>query len=77
MLVCAFREWFQRPDSRAPAWYAAYHDRGNRSRAEAAARQPAGPWTVSTLAGRVGVSRATLAKRFAELVGKPPWTYLT
>jgi AraC-like DNA-binding protein len=29
------------------------------------------------LAERVGVSRATLAKRFCELTGEPPLTYLT
>jgi AraC-like DNA-binding protein len=39
--------------------------------------EPAAPWTVSSLDDRTGVSRATLAKRFAELVGEPPLTYLT
>ena len=38
---------------------------------------PAAPWTVSSLAARIGVSRSTLAKRFADLVGEPPLTYLT
>jgi AraC-like DNA-binding protein len=38
---------------------------------------PAAPWTVASLASRTGVSRATLAKRFTELVGEPPLTYLT
>jgi AraC-like DNA-binding protein len=39
--------------------------------------EPAAPWTVAALADRSGVSRSTLAKRFAELVGEPPLTYLT
>ncbi|HTF12404.1 MAG TPA: AraC family transcriptional regulator [Asanoa sp.] len=39
--------------------------------------EPAAPWTVGALADRSGVSRSTLAKRFAELVGEPPLTYLT
>jgi len=39
--------------------------------------EPAAPWTVAALAARAGVSRSTLAKRFAELVGEPPLTYLT
>nr|WP_269810053.1 helix-turn-helix transcriptional regulator [Kineosporia rhizophila] len=39
--------------------------------------EPAAPWTVATLAERAGVSRATLAKRFSDLVGEPPLSYLT
>ena len=34
-------------------------------------------WTVADLADRTGVSRSTLAKRFSELVGEAPLTYLT
>jgi AraC-like DNA-binding protein len=37
---------------------------------------PAHPWTVAMLAAETGVSRAALARRFAELVGEPPMTYL-
>lgn len=77
MLVCALREWFEGPDSRAPAWYAAHRDEVVGHALRLLHAQPAVPWTVLTLAGRVGVSRATLAKRFAELVGEPPLTYLT
>ena len=32
---------------------------------------------LAALAAQAGVSRTTLAKRFAELVGEPPLTYLT
>jgi len=38
---------------------------------------PAEPWTVATLAAATGVSRAALARRFTELVGEPPMTFLT
>ena len=34
-------------------------------------------WTIASLAREVGVSRAALARRFGELVGEPPMTYLT
>ena len=37
---------------------------------------PARPWTVASLAGAVGVSRAALARRFTDMVGAPPMTYL-
>ena len=38
---------------------------------------PASPWTVKTLAERVNVSRATLARRFTRFVGETPLSYLT
>jgi transcriptional regulator GlxA family with amidase domain len=38
--------------------------------------RPAEPWTLDGLATAVAVSRATLARRFAGLVGEPPITYL-
>ena len=40
-------------------------------------QQPAEPWTVESLAGRVAMSRSAFAARFAELVQEPPLTYLT
>ena len=39
--------------------------------------QPDHPWTVASLATRVGVSRSAFADRFTELVGEPPLRYLT
>jgi AraC-like DNA-binding protein len=40
-------------------------------------RQPGEPWTVGTLADRVGLSRSAFAARFTQLVGEPPLGYLT
>ncbi|WP_159032917.1 helix-turn-helix domain-containing protein [Streptomyces fodineus] len=39
--------------------------------------EPGRTWTVDTLAREVGVSRATLSRRFTRLVGEPPLAYLT
>lgn len=39
--------------------------------------RPEHAWTIASLAREVGVSRAALARRFGELVGEPPMTYLT
>src|SRR5207248_11664604 len=39
--------------------------------------QPDHAWSVAALAGRVGMSRAAFAARFAELVGQTPIRYLT
>lgn len=40
-------------------------------------QQPQRPWTVDALASEIHVSRATLTRRFSELVGEPPVAYLT
>lgn len=77
LLVCAVREYFDRPGGEPPAWYAAHHDPVVGDALRLLHAEPAAPWTVSSLAGRTGVSRSTLAKRFADLVGEPPLTYLT
>ncbi|UGT62060.1 AraC family transcriptional regulator [Nocardia asteroides] len=77
MLVCTLREWFDRPGGEPPAWWAAQRDPVVGDALRLLHAEPAAPWTVATLAGRTGVSRSTLAKRFAELVGEPPLTYLT
>ncbi|KAA5834303.1 AraC family transcriptional regulator [Saccharopolyspora hirsuta] len=77
MLVCSLREWFDRPGGEPPAWYAAHRDPVVGRALRLLHAEPAEPWTVSSLADRCGVSRATMAKRFADLVGEPPLTYLT
>ncbi len=41
------------------------------------APQRRAPWTVALLASACGVSRAAFARRFTELVGEPPMTFLT
>ncbi len=38
---------------------------------------PSHPWTVADLAAGAGASRAALARRFNELVGEPPMSFLT
>jgi AraC-like DNA-binding protein len=77
MLVCTLREYFDRAGGEAPAWYAAQRDPVVGDALRLLHAEPAAPWSVATLAGRTGVSRSTLAKRFADLVGEPPLTYLT
>ena len=39
-------------------------------------KEPARPWTVSTLARRVGLSRTRLAERFRHFLGESPMAYL-
>lgn len=77
MLVCTIREWFDRPGGAPPAWWSALRDPVVGDALQLVHAEPATAWTVTTLASRAGVSRSTLAKRFSELVGEPPLTYLT
>ncbi|MFI7700220.1 AraC family transcriptional regulator [Nonomuraea sp. NPDC049480] len=77
LLVCTLRTWFDQPETVPPGWYHALGDDAIGSVLRAMHAAPARPWTLATLAGEAGVSRTTLAKRFALLVGEPPLTYLT
>ncbi|MEW5809166.1 MAG: AraC family transcriptional regulator [Actinomycetota bacterium] len=77
MLVCTIREWFDRPGGEPPAWWAAQRDPVVGDALRLLHSDPAAPWTVVTLAERTGVARSTLAKRFTDLVGEAPLTYLT
>ena len=77
LLIAALRTWFARPDTPTPAWYRGYGDPVVGRALRLLQHQPARGWTVAALAAETGVSRAALARRFTELVGVPPMTYLT
>lgn len=77
LVIAALRAWFSRPEADAPAWYRALADPVVGRVLRLLQDDPAHPWTVAGLAARAGVSRAALARRFTELVGEPPMTYLT
>lgn len=77
LLVCSLRTWFDDHDGAAPQWYSALHDPVVGPVLQLMHAEVDAPWTVAALARRAGVSRATLAKRFTDLVGEPPLTYLT
>lgn len=77
LVIAALRAWFSRPEAEAPAWYRALADPVVGRVLRLLQDDPAHPWTVASLATKAGVSRAALARRFTELVGEPPMTYLT
>ena len=72
----ALRTWFSLAEVIAPPWYRARDDpligRGVRLLIE----RPDRPWTVATLAAAAGASRTAFARRFTQLVGEPPMTFL-
>ncbi|RMI30528.1 AraC family transcriptional regulator [Nocardia stercoris] len=75
LLIAALRAWFDRTD--APAWYHAYSDPLVGKALRLLQHNPAHAWTVAALAEAVGMSRAALARRFTDLVGEAPMTFLT
>lgn len=77
LVISALRAWFATPDADVPPWFSAYGDPVVGPALQHLSNNPGHPWTVAGLAAEVGVSRAGLAKRFTELVGEPPMTYLT
>jgi AraC-like DNA-binding protein len=77
LLLTVLREWFTRPEAGAPSWYRALGDPVVGRALRLMHDEPARPWTVASLADEAKVSRATFARRFSELVGEPPMSYLT
>jgi AraC-like DNA-binding protein len=77
LLIAVLRAWFSRPDAQAPRWYRAYSDPVVGKALRLIHDDPAHRWTIAELAAEAGVSRAAFARRFTELVGEPPMTFLT
>ena len=77
LLIAVLRTWFARPEAEAPGWYRAHADPIVGPALRALHDDPAHQWTVAELADGAGVSRAALARRFNDLVGEPPMSFLT
>ncbi|MFI8101095.1 AraC family transcriptional regulator [Streptomyces sp. NPDC086023] len=75
LLVYMVRAWLDQDT--AGAWPAVFGDPVVAAALRALHEEPAAPWSNDRLAAEAGVSRATLARRFTALVGRPPMAYLT
>lgn len=76
MLITGLRAWFTRPGAEVPSWYLAHSDPVVGEALRLLHADLRYPWTVEALAAETGISRAALARRFNELVGQPPMTFL-
>lgn len=76
LLISTLRDWFSRPDAQAPRWWTAQADPLVGAVLTLMHDHPAHGWTLQALAEQTGYSRATVSRRFTELVGQPPMTYL-
>ncbi|GAA1775791.1 AraC family transcriptional regulator [Nocardioides hankookensis] len=77
LLIAVLRAWFARPDADPPAWYVGQSDPVVGPALRLMQHHPEHPWTVAELAAAGGVSRAAFARRFTDVVGEPPMTFLT
>jgi AraC-like DNA-binding protein len=78
MLIHVMRAWLrmqERDDD--TGWLLALRDPIVAGAMNCIHARPAEPWTIESLAREVSVSRATLARRFSDLVGETPLGYLT
>jgi AraC-like DNA-binding protein len=74
LLVYIVRAWI---DGQSGAgWPRALHDPQIAAALECLHTDLARPWRIEDLAASVGLSRATLARRFTTLTGQPPMAYL-
>jgi AraC-like DNA-binding protein len=76
LITAVLKSWFARQDTQRPAWWRYQGDRIVERALRIMHDQPAYPWTLATLASETGASRASLARRFHDLVGEPPMTFL-
>lgn len=76
LVVSLLRAWFD-ADAHRPPWYDAHQDPVVGQVLCRMHHEPARPWTLVSLAREVGISRATLARRFVDQVGQPPMSYLS
>ncbi|MDD9939887.1 MAG: AraC family transcriptional regulator [Myxococcales bacterium] len=77
LLVLVVRAWLERQPAATGGWLGALRDQKIGKALVLIHAAPEAPWTVQGLAEKLGLSRATFARRFAELVGEPPLAYVT
>jgi AraC-like DNA-binding protein len=75
LLLFVLRSWYERAET--SGWAGAFADPAVSAALRAIHADPARAWTVPELSAMAGVSRATLARRFAATVGEAPLAYLT
>lgn len=76
LVTAVLKTWFARQDEQRPDWWRHQGDRIVDHALKLMHEQPAEAWTVEQLARATGASRAAFAKRFQNLVGEAPMTFL-
>jgi AraC-like DNA-binding protein len=77
LVIQAIRAWIARDPAGQTGWLGALQDPRIGRAMSLVHRDPAGPWSVATLARASAMSRSAFAARFTELVGEPVMRYVT
>jgi len=77
MFVEAIRRHIESLPPEQTGWLAGLRDRFVGRALALMHEHPGRDWTVDELSGSVGLSRSSLAQRFADFLGQPPIQYLT
>jgi len=77
LVIQAIRAWIARDPAGQTGWLGALHDPRIGRAMSLVHRDPAGPWSVATLARAAAMSRSAFAARFTQLVGEPVMRYVT
>ncbi len=76
LVTAVLKAWFAQNDSGRPEWWRFQGDRIVERALRLMHDHPASQWSMQSLATEAGASRASLARRFNDLVGEPPMTFL-
>lgn len=76
LVTAVLKAWFAQQDSNRPEWWRYQGDRIVERALQVMHDNPAHPWTLDSLSANAGASRASLSRRFQELVGEAPMTFL-
>jgi AraC-like DNA-binding protein len=76
LVIQAIRSWIEQDSDARSGWLGALQDRQIGTAIALIHRDPARPWTVSSLAAEAAMSRSAFAARFTELVGEPAMHYV-
>lgn len=76
LLTAVLKAWFAQREADRPAWWRSQGDKIVERALRIMHDDPSHPWTLAKLAVESGASRASLARRFRDLIGEPPMTYL-
>ncbi|GGO75639.1 AraC family transcriptional regulator [Nonomuraea cavernae] len=79
LLLYILRAWYDSGPGQCQVsgWAAALADPAISAALDAVHRDPGHAWTLPSLAGLAGLSRAAFSRRFTTLVGQSPMAYLT
>ncbi|PJI47343.1 MAG: AraC family transcriptional regulator [Pseudomonas sp.] len=77
LVIQAIRAWIEQDPAAQTGWLGALQDRQLGRVLSLIHRDPAGDWSLASLADAAAMSRSAFAARFAEKVGMPAMHYVT